>query len=299
METIKETYASFYRVDPSHVFVLPGRGTAAYLAFQTLIAENFCFSNWAVPINRNEVMDGVIRHFKLPIIECDLSLRDFGLDPDSLDEIGGPANCLYIENAHGVASSYILKSHGRFTIEDSMNSPFVPNTGTGDIIYTSIPGNLARDFSVLIFKDDKYIPSLAKLISQLNLQLHSSSLQQLERIINNRTEILYMQILSAHLLLKLLDNRIQTANILCHHFTQIPLILPCDACNLFSSQNLGYSLSPLLDYSVKSDVHPNAHKINNRSVKIEFYGEESLSLQLISGIADRINSYIDSILGDA
>lgn len=295
----RDIFASFYGVDPTHVFIVPGYGAAANLAFSTL-RDNHFISKIAVPINRTRLMQGILDHFDLndKIVEGDISPRDFGLDPDWLNEYGGEANCIYARNAHGVASSHVLASHGRLTIEDSMDAPFAPNTGTGDIIYTSLPGRLMEDVSVLIVKDQKYAAMAEKTINSLSLNLHEQLLAEAKQILDRRTDLFYAQVMSAHLLFKLLDRRVQVTDILCHHFKQIPLVLPCDVSSLYLSPGPEYQLLPAFDYLPDPQIHENAHSLMHRTIVVELTSHMP-TVNLIGGIAGRINSYIFSKVGDS
>lgn len=294
LDYIKETYSSFYNAP--YVFPLPSRGLAAKLAFEFIKTHYKNNSpSVAVPINASELMLNTLGSSSFIANFCPINTIDFGLDYQFLNETAD--GLIYARDAYGIASSYCAGSQGRFAIEDGLDSPFTPYTGTGDIFYTTIPG--INDVSILITKSVDFYLWLKRIIPGHGLECPSALIDIMTYQLRKKNEVLLNQLGVAHTFLKLLSGSIQTANVLCNYFSSIPLVLPKSSEKLIQISNSGENPFGLSHIAIVSPVDYGFKEMDDlyaRTVIVKF---TDTSLATLVGLAERIKNYLDSPISGA
>lgn len=270
---IKSVYANFYKTN--YIWVISSPAMAANLALK-YVTTHLDGKSIVLPRNASHIMINAAQDSSLDISVCDIVTYDFGLDPKKLNETS--ASIIYAKDSYGVASSYCVGSQGRFVVEDMLESPFTPHTGTGHIFYTSIPGK--TDVAILMTRDASIAAFLDSEITKLGLNLSTEYAHIVYEQLERRYDILLGQISTAHTLLKLLPDSIRTANILCNYFSSIPLILSKDATSFITNSNTG-------NYLYKISAIPTMSNI----IVIELL---DASINTLAGIANRITNYLET-----
>lgn len=286
---LTSTFCDFYKVGSNNVFILPDVSLAANFLFEFL-RPRIEKGGLAFPLNATKLASASIEHFNLVdyLDLIDISLIDFGLDYNDLNT--SDASTIWAYNAYGCASSYILGRQGRYTIEDSTESPFAPNTGMGDIILTVVPNTR---YGVLITRDEQARVHFARLINNFSIKLDEAQKDQISVALYDRFTLFHAQMMAAHTFFKICPATIQTANILCHTFSAIPLLLSKDNKFILNSSGLGtsYEIHPIIDSEPIN--FENGTRVFNDGILVRF---KEFSLQAISSLNGRLSNYIDSVV---
>lgn len=273
LNDIKTIYSDFYKTN--YVWPISSAAMAAYLAFKYLNTLEIG-KTVVVPINASELMYNAASDAGFEISFCKINLHDFGLNPVELNEMS--ASIVYAKDSYGIASSYCAGTQGRFVIEDMLDSPFTPHTGTGNIFYTSVPGN--KNVAIIMTRDPEIAGFLDSQINKLGLNLSTEYAIIVHKELEKRHDFLLNRLSAAHTLLKMLPASIQVPSLLCNYFSYIPLILPKEAKTFVINSNTG-------NYLYNVFLIPSLENV----LVLELL---DTNLNILAGIANRIMNYLET-----